>query len=218
MPAVAIDSLQRFPVANFDRILGVVLSAEASARVRKEDITSTFYGQSIAAIQKMQDASDPDEIEKQINGIENAVLESIRRTPRIRISFEAWINIILAIVLFMYNAISTEKFQTAMEQKTDVIEHLENKISGSQQKMYDALSEYMQEHDKSGTYYVVVRKAILRLKPSTKSPAVSVTFPNQKVNLEKRKGKWIYVTFFDYVDGVTRSGWVLKKYLKIIRE
>lgn len=67
--------------------------------------------------------------------------------------------------------------------------------------------------------YVVIRTVNLRTKSNTNkdSQIITLLLPNQKVELLKRKGKWIYVGYFDYIEDIPKTGWVAKKYLKMIK-
>jgi uncharacterized protein YgiM (DUF1202 family) len=76
--------------------------------------------------------------------------------------------------------------------------------------------DHFSENNNISTFYIVKRAVNLRVKPSTKNEVITILYPNQKVKLETRKGKWIYVTYFDYLDQTTKSGWVYKKYLKLL--
>ncbi len=63
------------------------------------------------------------------------------------------------------------------------------------------------------TYYVVQRSLTLKIKPNFKSATIAVIYPNQQVTLIKSSHKWIYVEYFDYLDGIPKYGWANKKYL-----
>ena len=63
-------------------------------------------------------------------------------------------------------------------------------------------------------YYVVLREVQVKANPSFKSPSVGSLFPNSRVKLISTKHKWVYVEWFDYLEGIPRYGWVSKKYLK----
>ncbi|HEX3034418.1 MAG TPA: hypothetical protein VHT73_04685 [Thermodesulfobacteriota bacterium] len=63
-------------------------------------------------------------------------------------------------------------------------------------------------------YYVVVREVKLKSHPRPKSATIQILSPNQRVKLIQAKGKWIYVEYFDYIEGIPKTGWVLKKYTK----
>jgi len=77
-----------------------------------------------------------------------------------------------------------------------------------------AQTERLIPTDDQNTYYIVERTARLQLRPSTKSLALALLFPNQKVRLVERNHKWIYVEYFDYLEGVPKMGWTFKKYFK----
>lgn len=67
--------------------------------------------------------------------------------------------------------------------------------------------------------YAVVRQVNLRTQSNTSKDSQIITLlqPNQKVELLKRSGKWIYVGYFDYIEDIPKTGWVTKKYLKMIK-
>lgn len=68
--------------------------------------------------------------------------------------------------------------------------------------------------------YAVVRPVNLRTQSNTSKDSHIITTlqPNLKVELLKRNGKWIYVGYFDYVEDLPKTGWVAKKYLKMIKK
>ncbi|HEX8129254.1 MAG TPA: hypothetical protein VF527_09150, partial [Pyrinomonadaceae bacterium] len=63
-------------------------------------------------------------------------------------------------------------------------------------------------------YYVVERKVELKIRPQSKSATIQILSPNQTIKLIQAKGKWIYVEYFDYIEGLPKTGWVLKKYTR----
>jgi hypothetical protein len=50
-----------------------------------------------------------------------------------------------------------------------------------------------------------------------RKPTVGVADRGAEYGLVQRDGKWIEVEFYDYLAGETRSGWVAKKYFKMVR-
>ncbi len=65
-----------------------------------------------------------------------------------------------------------------------------------------------------GEYYVVERDIVLRMKPKIKAAKIVVLFPNQRVLLVKDSHKWIYIEYFDYLEGIPKYGWAMKKYFR----
>jgi hypothetical protein len=66
--------------------------------------------------------------------------------------------------------------------------------------------------------YTVERSASIRLSPKMKASVIVILPSDQPVELLIRKGKWIKVEYFDFNLGESRQGWVLKKYLRIVRQ
>jgi len=101
----------------------------------------------------------------------------------------------------------------------------ETQMLGQMYELYSHISSVSEaEHDleKDMVEYVVLRPVNLRTKHHTgqESHVITTLRPNQKVELLKRgeppNKKWIYVGYQDYVEGIPRTGWVYKKYLKRI--
>lgn len=68
----------------------------------------------------------------------------------------------------------------------------------------------------TGKYYVVERQVTLRVKPNNRSGKIVVLLPNQQVLLVQDNHNWIYIQYFDYLEGIPRYGWAMKKYMKRI--
>lgn len=120
------------------------------------------------------------------------------------ISFEGYIQILLAIMLYL------AAYSASMESDSEIIgriDKLEVQISSQ--------IENINQEENEGTFYIVERAVKLRSENHTGKEAVviDVLYPNQRVKLLKRDKKWIYVSFYDYLAGVQRNGWVYKKHL-----
>jgi len=146
-------------------------------------------------------ASDTDRLEKLTDKVDFLV----QKAPKGALSKEFYLSLILTLFIFWLSQISTMQ---SGEKMLLSVEKLEQTIS-------QQLSE-LKLNEKEETYYVVIRAVNLRVKPSTKSEVVNILFPNTKVKLITRKSKWIRVEYFDYVENVYVSGWVYKKYLKMM--
>jgi hypothetical protein len=180
-------------------------------------IEDSVLAPELDGIRQVGEASNLDQIEEQFSNIENNLIARIKQIPRLRISFEGWLNLLLMIFIFIYSTIASDQFQGRFEGKVDAIARLDVRILESQKRIYESFMDHMKESDLTGTFYIALHKANLKARPSNKSLTISTIYPNQLLKLEKRKSKWIYVTYFDYVKGISCKGWVLKKYLKMVR-
>lgn len=86
-------------------------------------------------------------------------------------------------------------------------------IDSIKQKDAGTLAATPREND---VYYIVERQVQLKQGPSFKGDSLAILYPNQEVKLITKDHKWIYVEYFDYLEGVSKKGWVNKKYLKKI--
>ena len=77
----------------------------------------------------------------------------------------------------------------------------------------ESTAKLVPEND-PGKYYVVERNVVLHIKPQTKAAKIVMLFPNQRVLLVNDNHKWIYIEYFDYLEGVPRYGWAMKKYFR----
>lgn len=80
--------------------------------------------------------------------------------------------------------------------------------------MFGDIAKKLSESDENNEiYYIVERQVQVKVKPTFKAPTIVIIYPNQKVKLVKKNHKWIYIEYFDYIDGVPKTGWANKKYL-----
>ena len=72
----------------------------------------------------------------------------------------------------------------------------------------------LSEPETAPEQFVVIRNAPLRIRPDSKSEAISRLFPNQVVEVVKESGTWRYVKFYDYQSEIPRLGWVNVTHLR----
>ncbi|WP_191965629.1 SH3 domain-containing protein [Oryzomonas sagensis] len=151
--------------------------------------------------------ADPESIiTEEINALAELLLNECKKLPKKLISFEAMIGYVLTILTFLYCLHSGNMTE----------ENIMNRLSTDKAEVLQAISELHPQVD-NNKHYVVDRIVNLRVKPNSKSQRFGALYPNQRVTLLKQGGKWIYIEYFDYRDGVPRCGWVFKKYLHLLK-
>jgi len=167
--------------------------------------------------------------ETDIRLVEQLIAEKISSLPKDKTSLQGLSLLLAVLTLFLQfyqSYISQEQLsdskesgtvQTGILKETKAQNELINRLVEGIGRISSQLQEANLKHD-SGTYYIVQRSANLRVKCTSTSAVISRLNPNQRVRLVERKHGWIHVEYFDYIDAVTRNGWVLKKYLKLIEE
>jgi hypothetical protein len=151
------------------------------------------------------------------------VAAKVNELEKGKISAEGLVTLLLTIVgviiSLMGYKVSVDSYKLSAEQaassdKSDAVR--EHQLEMVNSLLEQAVREFqrLQPDRDDNTYYIVDREVTLRVKPNTKAAPIAVIFPNQKVRLEKNNHKWIYVEYFDYIEGVPKYGWAYKKYLK----
>ncbi|WP_321370061.1 SH3 domain-containing protein [uncultured Desulfuromusa sp.] len=130
---------------------------------------------------------------------------NVTSAPKSVLSLEFYLNFLIALMFFAYSQ--------------NMSAETEKRITEQIESVHQTLLDYKAEVSLSSvdSFYVVDRSVNLRNKPTTKrSNILTVLYPNQKVRLVERKGKWIRIEYFNHFNGVHSSGWCMKKYLKKI--
>ena len=164
----------------------------------------SFVSQILERLQNISDAEDLEEVEKDADVIKGLFVDRIGSLHPDFISREGLIQVLLAIVLFwlqIYKGARTE-------------DHIINTIRETESRILEQIDRLKPTESQEVFYLVLRRPAPIRTRPTAKKRAVEVLYPNQRVSLIERKGKWFHVKYFDYIEGAPKSGWVLKKYLK----
>jgi hypothetical protein len=140
------------------------------------------------------------EVAKQVNNKANSFSVS-------SLSIDFYLNVLVSLIFLLYSL--------------HLSQQSEEKIAGLIMQTQEVVIErFNQIAPKTtiDTYYIVVRSVNLRLKPSKKSTILNVIYPNQKVRLVKRKGKWIQVEYYNHLLDIHENGWCYKKYLNILNK
>lgn len=166
-------------------------------------VPQTFAAQIITELGDAFNSIEETTADNLVNSIEEIIEEKCKRLKPNRISFEGMLQIWLALILFIYSI--------HLSNKTE--ENLTNRLLQAEQRILKSIEGLKPEESKE-VYFVVERTVKIRLKPSTKSPVITILHSNQRVSLINSKGKWIYIEYFDYIEGLPKSGWACKKYLK----
>jgi histone H3/H4 len=146
-----------------------------------------------------------------IEELQEIVDEKVKNLPRGTISADGILNLILTVVLFLAGIAYQEIRNNHASPSAALTETQVERIIQSIEKSRTLIPE-----NDDHTYYVVERVVTIRVRPDNHSAVVAILYPNQKVRLEKRKHEWIYVEYFDYIEGIPKMGWVTKKYLKML--
>ncbi|HMG76184.1 MAG TPA: hypothetical protein VK582_21965 [Pyrinomonadaceae bacterium] len=121
------------------------------------------------------------------------------------ISYHAMFNFALTISLFVYSLHDTH------ESERRIIEAVNRTRTEITREI-----KTLRPVEPNDVYFVVLRKAKLRTEPNLNQRSIEILSVNQRIKLIRGNDKWIYVEYFDYVEGLPKMGWVLKEYTQQI--
>jgi hypothetical protein len=220
--AQAIAEANRIDISKLGAISGSSALAALDYSMFNDDlkqiqaIHNSYSGQLAAAFRELFNSPEiSDDTVKPIQELINAKINSL---PTGRISAEGLLTLILTLmsVLIAYGNLDLTVNQSRGSEKTSATQAKQlAQLAGLIRQLVINTSRLLPERDQN-TYYVVEREAVLRLKPVVRSAVLGSLFPNQKVRLAERSHKWIYVEYFDEIEGVPRYGWAYKKYFRYV--
>lgn len=182
------------------------LTRYLKGNVHVRDFSSSFLADLLQHIPELEDETDSESVDKYIRDTEKwfaLVQEKLRELTPSSISFLSMLNFLLALFYFWYplhEAARSEKRITEL-------------VSRTQSEILKAIED-LKPNETSEIYYSVSRQVSVKPRPRPKTRTIRQLIPGQPVMLIERRGKWIYIEYFDYLDAVTERGWVLKKYLR----
>ena len=140
--------------------------------------------------------------------VQEAIEEKSKKLPKKIISAEGLMHFLVAIIFLMIT------LQSSKEEEERIIRTIE--------RIEEPLINFIEKHedmDSQRTFYFVTNSVNLRTLPTTEasSSIITVLHPNQRVELITRKDEWLYVRYFDPLEGVPRTGWVYYRYLSLVQ-
>ena len=70
------------------------------------------------------------------------------------------------------------------------------------------------DEDDATDLWVIQRTARVTSRKGPKAPKLVTLYPNQVVSVVRLEGKWGRIEYYDYVTDTSRTGWILKKYMR----
>ena len=150
-----------------------------------------------------KDAPGIDEI---ADVVQEVIEEKSKKLSKEIISADGLMSFLLTIILFVIT------LQSSKEEEERIIKAIE--------KIEEPLINFIEEREdtnSSETYFFVNSSVNLRALPNTESSIITVLHPNQRVELIKQQDGWLYIRYFDHLDGVPRIGWVYHRYLSLVQ-
>jgi hypothetical protein len=158
-----------------------------------------------------------------LEGLEELIEEKIAELPRDKVTAQGLYKTILEIVIVLLavaevGGVAYQIHQGKQQATQQIASETKDDARWAQaleflKQTAENTAKLVPEND-PGNYYVVEREVVLRVKPKPKAAKIVILFPNQRVLLVKDNHKWIYIEYFDYLEGIPRYGWAMKKYFR----
>ncbi len=173
-------------------------------------LNNSFAIELASSIYRILEGSENDK--NNFSEFEDLVKAKVNKQPNSKASLE----LVMFILTFLSFLVGSGQFYYAKLQYDDA--KLSSEINDQRYselvKILNRIAENLDEKPVNNeTIYVVQRTIKLTVKPKFKSYTIAVLYPNQQVQLVESSHKWIYVEYFDYLDGIPKYGWANKKYL-----
>jgi hypothetical protein len=164
----------------------------------------SFAAEILSTLSTIEEPTDEQSLQNFIAGLENLLTSIVNKCKELAVdptTYWAMVKFALTIFTFLYPLYEGQQTEKRI---VDSVNQTQTQILKEVEKLKPA--------EVKEVYYVVEREAKLKSHPRPKSPTIQILSPNQRLKLVKAKGKWIYVEYFDYIEGIPKTGWVLKKY------
>ena len=168
--------------------------------ILKEAKYEMNFGQSV--ILSIDDIKRQRDYEQVILTIEELLKTHIEKNPKSIVassSFQNLLYFLLSIIIAVY--LSNQQEANIIRSINDTSQRIEKKIEEITPKKDDA------------NIYIVRTKLNVRKGSNSKSLILDTLFQNNKVEVVKEENDWFYVEYFDFVEGLPKTGWVYSKYL-----
>lgn len=171
-----------------------------------ENFEQTFAGQLLGLARKVSDAPE-EEIEGRVHDLTHLIGSQMAQAKHGPISIEAWVQIILAVLLYINGMLSDANSEhRAMKRLDDIQEQL--KAIAPLEKV-ERVPELR-----------LVAANVLRVRSAASGDAAVVgkLTRNSLVRLLGEHKTWAHIEYFDFIEGKTREGWVSKRHLRELPE
>ncbi len=229
----------------FTELSNLSMMADLTIRSMEAVHNNQFFSQTFAesiidSLRSIQGYHGYEEFGIHLDKIERLFEERIQDNSHGSISLFGILEIFLAVVMSIAEIIiSNQGENRILERLSDnrgsIEYHIDSRIKEMDDKLLQLDSNIIRKFEEFGKdvmdkcdalkpksedkiFYVTTRTVNIRNEPSKKSRAIGQIHRNNKAALIKSQGKWLYIEYFDYINGIPKMGWVYGEYLKRLPE
>lgn len=162
----------------------------------------TFAGQLLELAREVAEAPE-EELEERVEDLTEFLGTHLAKSKRGPISLEGYVQIILALILYIHSIIGAQQSEERVMKRLNNIE-AQLKVIASVEKVERAPELRL----------VSAASLRLRAEPSTESRIIGKLTRNSLVRVINKEKSWVHIEYFDFVEGRTREGWVAHRFLQ----
>jgi hypothetical protein len=166
-----------------------------------EALQRTFAGELFERLRNVA-AAPQEEATARLDALAEFIEQRLAQSRKGPISTEGYIEIILAIVFFLYQLFASQNFEAYVERRLDEIE--------ARLKAVVAVERIESRPD---LHVVGARRLRVRDGPAATGPVRALLPVNSVVRILEQQRGWARVEYFDFLSGDSAEGWVASRYL-----
>lgn len=187
------------------------------AKIPVAAFDTTFTGALLSRLHEAEAITSASEREAFLDDFLSWLAGKIQQLPETKLSFEGVVNLLVAVLMFLYSAWdSNQTKQILLNETTQIRRQIEQHRQEEKQGREEILRKLdeIKKAPSSRNLYVVMKKVNLRESPTTESRIIQMLSVNTVVEEVEQQGEWLFVEFLDYTDLKLERGWVYRKRLK----
>jgi len=183
----------------------------AAIAIQLPQFDTTFLGSLHKRLEQLHESGAA--VEAAMAEVDSAIKERAGCLPQSRVNFKGMFDLLYPLLLVLlqlwYARFSQERSSAEMQR------FVESQLRATETHLALQI-QTLSPPESREPFRVVERRCYLRADRFAKAMTVGVLYPNQLVEVHRTSGQWAYIEFFDYVNAIPKTGWILKKYVTTI--
>ncbi|PTQ87814.1 SH3 domain-containing protein [Nitrosomonas ureae] len=180
---------------------------QSAAEKIRNGFGAISLAQAYDLLTKEYDDESEGSADRTFDSLSDNLKERVKRAPVNPLSYEFYLQLILALVLFYLSHVSSREAELRLFDRIDDLE-----------QAFTAQMQSLKADETNHDYFVVEANLNLRSGPGLEYGILVVLAPNLIVIGLERSGVWVRIEYFDYLNNLQRTGWVDARYIFAIAD
>lgn len=171
----------------------------------------SFAGDLLGQINAVDVASSPEEKAARFSALVVWFQQKLREYPPSHIIFHAFFSLILPIILAQMVS-EWRSAQAEQQQSAEMRRHIDQQVESLRDDL-EAHHPSVEGNAEQRQHYSATKSVYIRAEPLARGTVVIVLEEHSLIEEVDRQGRWLYVEYFNFIEGSLERGWVYKRYL-----